>query len=34
MLLNEDGGYRLYPNGVPAGSGVLADDVQIDTAGG
>jgi DNA-binding response OmpR family regulator len=34
MLLNEDGGYRLYPNGVPAGSGVLADDVLIDTAGG
>jgi len=34
MLLNEDGGYRLYPSGVAGGSGEPAADARTGTTGG
>jgi DNA-binding response OmpR family regulator len=34
MLLNEDGGYRLYPNGVSVSNGEPAVEAHTDTVGG
>ncbi len=33
MLLNEDGGYRLYPNGVPAGGSHRASEGKVGAVG-
>ena len=33
MLLNEDGGYRLYPNGAPAGGSAPASEGHSGTTG-